>query len=392
VRRVWLERIQRTPKRAGSHFETDVNALILIDIQNDFLPGGALPVPDGDQVIPVANRLMPIFDLVVATQDWHPADHGSFASQHPSKQVGEVIELEGLRQILWPDHCVQSTRGAEFAPGLHAARIQHIVQKGTDCRIDSYSGFFDNGHRKATGLGAYLQDRGVSCVYLVGLATDYCVRFTALDARHLGFDTYVVEDGCRGVELRDGDVANALDEMRAAGIHIIDSGHLSHGHAWGHGQSMTDDFPSHGRLAGIDFGTVRIGIAITDQQRMLASPYENYVRRDAQSDARRFQRLVSEEQIAGFVVGLPVHTSGHESQKSQEARQFGRWLAESTGVPVRFYDERYTSAQAEEILGEAQLTKKKRKKRLDMLAAQIMLAAYLESHSQGRHPPESLDD
>jgi nicotinamidase/pyrazinamidase len=201
---------------------TIMRALILVDIQNDFMPGGALPVAEGDRVVRVANELMPRFDLVVATQDWHPADHMSFASQHPGRSVGDVIELDGLEQILWPDHCVENSPGAEFVAGLDRERIDHVVKKGTDRRIDSYSGFFDNGHRKATGLGDYLQSRGVKSVYLVGVATDYCVKFTALDARKLGFETFLVADGCRGVERTAGDVQRALDEMLAAGVRIVE--------------------------------------------------------------------------------------------------------------------------------------------------------------------------
>jgi nicotinamidase/pyrazinamidase len=200
-----------------------VKALVLVDLQNDFLPGGALAVPRGDEVIPVANRLQPGFELVVATQDWHPAGHGSFASTRPGKKPGEVAELAGLPQVLWPDHCVQGTRGAEFAAGLQMNRAEAIFRKGTDPAIDSYSGFFDNGHRKSTGLGDYLKGRGITDVYVLGLATDYCVRFTALDARKLGFRTFVVEDGSRGVELRPGDVARAVQEMRDAGVTIVQS-------------------------------------------------------------------------------------------------------------------------------------------------------------------------
>lgn len=198
-----------------------MRALILVDLQNDFLPDGALPVPDGDQVVPVANGLMPHFEMIVATQDWHPADHGSFASRHPGKSVGDVIELHGLRQILWPDHCVQHTAGADFARGLDIACVHKIFQKGADPTIDSYSGFFDNGRRKATGLGEYLEQQGIDRVYVMGLATDYCVRFTALDARELGFETYLIEDGCRGVELNEGDIAAALDEMKGAGVRPV---------------------------------------------------------------------------------------------------------------------------------------------------------------------------
>src|SRR5690348_16174351 len=166
-----------------------MNALVLVDIQNDFVPGGTLAVPEGDRIVPICDRLQDCFDLVVATQDWHPRDHGSFAANHPGRKVGDVIDLNGLRQILWPVHCVQNTPGAAFVPGLDTQRVQRIFQKGTDPAIDSYSGFFDNGHRKATGLGEYLKERAVSDVYVAGLATDYCVKFTALDATQLGFKT-----------------------------------------------------------------------------------------------------------------------------------------------------------------------------------------------------------
>jgi len=197
-----------------------MKTLLLIDIQNDFLPGGALAVPQGDEVVAVANRFMPEYELVVATQDWHPADHGSFASQHPGRRAGELLRLDGLGQILWPDHCVQGTPGAEFAPGLNAAGIQHVVQKGTDRNIDSYSGFFDNARRQATGLEACLRNQGVDEVHIMGLATDYCVKFTALDAAELGFRTAVLAEGVRGVELNEGDCRRAIEEMRAAGIRV----------------------------------------------------------------------------------------------------------------------------------------------------------------------------
>jgi nicotinamidase/pyrazinamidase len=203
---------------------TAMKALILVDIQNDFLPGGALAVPRGDEVIPVANRLQPRFGLVVATQDWHPRGHGSFASTRPGRKPGDVAELAGLPQVLWPDHCVQGTRGAAFAPGLEMDRVEAIIRKGTDPKIDSYSGFFDNGHRKSTGLGDYLHGRGVTDVYVLGLATDYCVKFTALDAVRLGFHSYLVKEGSRGVELNKGDVDRAVDEMRRAGVAVVQTG------------------------------------------------------------------------------------------------------------------------------------------------------------------------
>lgn len=198
-----------------------MKALILVDIQNDFLPGGALAVPRGDEVIPVANRLMPRYDLVVATQDWHPADHQSFASQHPGRSVGQTIQLDGLQQVLWPDHCVQETHGAEFAAQLHSEGIHFVVRKGTDRQTDSYSGFFDNQRRKATGLADVLQQRHVTDVDVLGLATDFCVKFTALDAVDLGFRTRIIVDGVRGVNLTPGDCQRALAEMLARGIMLI---------------------------------------------------------------------------------------------------------------------------------------------------------------------------
>lgn len=202
-----------------------MDALILVDLQNDFVPGGALAVRDGDAVIPIANQLQQSgqFDVVVATQDWHPPDHGSFAANHPGRKPGELIQLNGLAQVLWPVHCVQNTRSATLVDGLATAGIDRVFTKGTDPAIDSYSGFFDNGHRRATGLGDFLKIRGVTDVYILGLATDYCVKFTALDARKLGFSAYLIKDGCRGVELKPGDVERAIEEMKAAGVTITDS-------------------------------------------------------------------------------------------------------------------------------------------------------------------------
>jgi nicotinamidase/pyrazinamidase len=198
-----------------------MKALLLVDIQYDFLPGGALAVPHGDAVLPVALRSLPLFDLVVATQDWHPANHLSFASQHPGKRIGDVIELEGLTQVLWPDHCIQGSRGSALHDHLPREHIDKVIQKGTDRNIDSYSGFFDNGHRKATGLEQYLRSQKVDEVHVLGLATDYCVKFTALDAAELGFRTSLITDGVRGVELNSGDCAQALDELRARGVQMV---------------------------------------------------------------------------------------------------------------------------------------------------------------------------
>ncbi len=193
-------------------------ALILVDLQNDFMPGGALAVKEGDRVIEPANRLAQAFTLVVATQDWHPADHESFAIAHAGRQPGEVIDLHGLPQVLWPVHCVQETNGAEFHPDLDRARITKVIRKGMDPRTDSYSGFFDNGHRRATGLADYLREKGVTTLYVLGLATDYCVKWTAIDAVRLGFTTWLVEDACRGVGLQADDIPAALVDMQRAGV------------------------------------------------------------------------------------------------------------------------------------------------------------------------------
>ena len=201
-----------------------MQALLLIDIQNDFLPGGALPVPKGDEVIPVANRVSPKFDLVVATQDWHPRDHGSFAANHPGKKAEEIIDLHGLRQVLWPVHCVQNTRGAEFATALEVSRVRKVFRKGTDPAIDSYSGFFDNGHRKSTGLSDYLREQGVKEVFVMGLATDYCVKFTVLDAvQRAKLKATLIEDGSRGVNLKRDDVTRSIAEMRQKGVDVVGS-------------------------------------------------------------------------------------------------------------------------------------------------------------------------
>ena len=201
-----------------------MNALVVVDAQNDFLPGGALAVPRGDEIIPLVNQLQKEFELVVATQDWHPRNHGSFAANHPGKKPGDRIMLEGIEQILWPIHCVQNTTGAQFAADLATERFARMFQKGIDPKIDSYSTFFDNAHRRATGLGDYLKQRSVTDVYLCGLATDYCVKYSALDARQLGFNAHVIVDACRGINLAPGDVDLALKEMRASGACVLQSG------------------------------------------------------------------------------------------------------------------------------------------------------------------------
>jgi nicotinamidase/pyrazinamidase len=200
-----------------------MKALLVIDIQNDFLPGGALEVKDGDQIISVVNKIMKKFDLVIATMDWHPADHKSFASQHEGKSPGDMIKLRGLDQVLWPDHCIQGTVGAEFSKKLDLGRIKRVFVKGTDKEIDSYSGFFDNGHLKSTGLNDYLKNSLIDEVYIVGLATDYCVKFTAFDSIREGFKTYVVADATRAVNLKPDDYEAALDEMKKSGAVLMSS-------------------------------------------------------------------------------------------------------------------------------------------------------------------------
>jgi nicotinamidase/pyrazinamidase len=197
-------------------------ALIIVDLQNDFLAGGPLAVPQGDEVIPLANRLMSRFKRVVATQDWHPANHVSFAANHPGKKPFEAITLpDGTTQTLWPTHCVQNTPGAELAPSLHKTPIHHFVKKGTDAAVDSYSAFFDNGHKNPTGLHAYLQSHNIKDLVIMGVATDYCVKFTALDARTLGYKVSVLRDGSRGINFEE--VGRAILQMQGAGINVIES-------------------------------------------------------------------------------------------------------------------------------------------------------------------------
>lgn len=199
------------------------SALILVDLQNDFFPGGALAVNEGDEILPVVNRLLKMpFDYIVATKDWHPADHGSFADTH-GKNIGDHVLLAGVDQILWPVHCVQNTFGAEFASGWDASKVQNVFYKGTKKDIDSYSTFFDNGRRKSTGLDKVLHEVGIKKIYIAGLATDYCVKYSVLDAIQLGFDTYVVVDACRGVNLKDNDSRHALHLMEEAGATLLSS-------------------------------------------------------------------------------------------------------------------------------------------------------------------------
>ncbi len=203
-----------------------MEALLVVDIQNDFLPGGALAVPDSDQVIPIINRLMDRFALVLATQDWHPPNHGSFAANHPNRRPGEVIDLNGVKQILWPVHCVQASHGAAFSTEIHSERFSQIFLKGIDPGIDSYSGFFDNRRLRSTRLLDHLRDNDVDEIFICGLATDYCVKFSALDSIGSGIRTRVIEDACRGVNLEAGDSALAIAQIRKAGASVIESASL----------------------------------------------------------------------------------------------------------------------------------------------------------------------
>ncbi len=205
-----------------------IKALILVDLQNDFCKGGALEVKGSDDIIPIANSLIPQFDVIVATQDWHPANHGSFAANHLWRKPGQVIDLYGLPQVLWPIHCVQNSFGALLHKSLQLPQMTDskspnfkIIPKGTDPEVDSYSGFFDNGRRKQTELHDFLSAHGVEEVYVMGLATEYCVKFTALDAVTLGYQTFLIQDGSRGVNLNEGDVDRAIVEMKEAGVTIL---------------------------------------------------------------------------------------------------------------------------------------------------------------------------
>jgi nicotinamidase/pyrazinamidase len=203
-------------------------ALVIIDVQNDFCPGGSLAVADGDAIIPVINRLMPLFSRVAATQDWHPADHVSFASGHKGKKPQDVIIHRNKEQVLWPDHCIQATHGAALHPDLDRRFINLIIHKGMDPLLDSYSAFFENDKQTQTGLHGYFQVLGISRLYFCGLATDYCVFSSARDALRLGFEVAIIEDACRGVDFPPGNVDKCLAELREGGALLLHSGELDH--------------------------------------------------------------------------------------------------------------------------------------------------------------------
>lgn len=199
-----------------------MDALLIVDVQNDFCPGGALAVPEGDAIVPVINELSASFDHVIQTQDWHPEGHESFASSHDGREPMEAIDVDYGKQTLWPDHCVQGTEGAAFHPDLQTTRTELIIRKGFRREIDSYSAFFENDNETPTGLTGYLRERGIDTLYLAGLATDFCVKWSALDGVKQGFDVYVIEDATRGIDA-NGSLAAAWEEMNDAGVQVISS-------------------------------------------------------------------------------------------------------------------------------------------------------------------------
>jgi nicotinamidase/pyrazinamidase len=201
------------------------SVLIVVDVQNDFCPGGELAVPKGDEIVPLVNRLIDAFDHVVLTQDWHPRGHSSFASSHKGQAPFSSVRMPYGDQTLWPDHCVQGTPGAEFHSGLVWSKAELIIRKGFRTAIDSYSAFYENDRATPTGLGGYLKERGLQKLVIVGLATDYCVAYSALDATRLGFEVAVVLDACRAIDL-NGSLAWAQDEMRKAGVTLAESARL----------------------------------------------------------------------------------------------------------------------------------------------------------------------
>jgi nicotinamidase/pyrazinamidase len=206
---------------------THNDVLIVIDVQNDFCPGGALAVPGGDSVIAPIHAIAQRFEHIVLTQDWHTADHASFASAHPGRQPFETIEMPYGPQALWPDHCVQGRSGAEFHPALRLPQAELILRKGFRAQIDSYSAFFENDRSTPTGLAGYLRERGLTRVFLAGLAYDYCVGYSAVDARHLGFEAIVLRDACRAIDL-NGSVETIEREFARAGVRLMESGDELH--------------------------------------------------------------------------------------------------------------------------------------------------------------------
>ncbi|HKL14881.1 MAG TPA: bifunctional nicotinamidase/pyrazinamidase [Balneolaceae bacterium] len=203
-----------------------MKALLIVDLQNDFCEGGALEVPGGSSIVPTVNTLIDSFDAVIQTQDWHPSGHASFASHHEGKNPYDTIEMDYGTQVLWPDHCVRGSKGAEFHPDLNTTKSQVIIRKGFRPEIDSYSAFFENDHKTKTGLTGYLKTRGITDLYMVGLATDFCVKWSVTDGLKEGFNVFIVEDAVKGIDI-DGSVNEAWDEMKSEGVSIVQSESLS---------------------------------------------------------------------------------------------------------------------------------------------------------------------
>ena len=196
-----------------------MKTLVLVDIQNDFLKGGSLAVPEGEKIIKPINKIIKQYDLVIATKDWHPKNHISFASNHSDKKIGDIINVNGVDQVLWPDHCIQNSYGSDFPEQLDISKLAKVVYKGSDANIDSYSGFFDNGHFRSTGLSDYLKSKDVYKIDYVGLATDYCLKYTAIDSVSQGFKTRVLINCIKGIEEKGCELA--LNEMKSKGIELI---------------------------------------------------------------------------------------------------------------------------------------------------------------------------
>lgn len=202
-----------------------MEALLVVDIQNDFCPGGALEVPDGDAIIPAVNRLIDRFDIIIQTQDWHPPKHRSFASSHEGKNPYDTVKMDYGTQVLWPDHCIQGSKGASFHPDLNTLKTQVVIRKGFRREIDSYSTFFENDHQTTTGLTGYLRQRGVTDLYTAGLATDFCVKWSVLDGIDEGFTMHLVTDAVRGIDL-EGSLGQAVEEMKQKGARFVTSDEL----------------------------------------------------------------------------------------------------------------------------------------------------------------------
>lgn len=202
-----------------------MKALLIVDLQNDFCPGGALAVPDGDKIVPAVNKLVNVFDVVIQTQDWHPAGHSSFASSHDGKEPYDTIEMDYGEQVLWPDHCVQGSVGADFHPELNTLKTQVIIRKGFRRAIDSYSTFYENDQETTTGLTGYLEERGITDLYTVGLATDFCVKWSVLDGIDEGFTMHIVKDAVKGIDL-NGSLDEAWKEMEEKGVQVVNSDDL----------------------------------------------------------------------------------------------------------------------------------------------------------------------